>query len=68
MTGEPSQANCLIPSAVGGRQESQARFFSYDKVFSMYGLGLVVNEKTIAERPKAVAAAVRGALGAGATR
>jgi ABC-type nitrate/sulfonate/bicarbonate transport system substrate-binding protein len=30
----------------------------------MYGLGLVVHEKTIAERPQAVAAAVRGILAA----
>ena len=30
----------------------------------MYGLGLVVHEKTIAERPQAIAAAVRGVLAA----
>lgn len=44
------------------KQDPKARFFTYDKVFSMYGLGLVVQEKTIAERPQAVAAAVRGVL------
>ena len=42
------------------KQDPKARFFSYDKVFSMYGLGLVVQEKTITERPQAVEAAVRG--------
>jgi NitT/TauT family transport system substrate-binding protein len=46
------------------KQDPQARFFPYDKVFSMYGLGLVVHEKTIAERPQAVGAAVRGMLAA----
>jgi NitT/TauT family transport system substrate-binding protein len=46
------------------KQDPQARFFPYDRVFSMYGLGLVVHEKTIAERPQAVAAAVRGVLAA----
>jgi NitT/TauT family transport system substrate-binding protein len=46
------------------KQDPQARFFPYDKVFSMYGLGLVVHEKSIAERPQAVAAAVRGVLAA----
>jgi len=44
------------------KQDPQARFFPYDKVFSMYGLGLVVHEKAIAERSQAVAAAVRGVL------
>jgi NitT/TauT family transport system substrate-binding protein len=44
------------------KQDPQARFFTYDKVFSMYGLGLVVNEKTLAERSPAVAVAVRGVL------
>ena len=46
------------------KQDPQARFFPYDKIFSMYGLGLVVHEKTIAERPQAIAAAVRGVLAA----
>jgi NitT/TauT family transport system substrate-binding protein len=44
------------------KQDPNARFFTYDGVFSMYGLGLVVQEKTIAERPEAVAAAVRGVI------
>jgi NitT/TauT family transport system substrate-binding protein len=44
------------------KQDPQARFFTYDKVFSMYGLGLVVHEKTLAERSQAVAVAVRGVL------
>jgi NitT/TauT family transport system substrate-binding protein len=43
-------------------KDPKARFFSYDKVFSMYGLGLVASETTIAQRPQAVAAAVHGVL------
>jgi NitT/TauT family transport system substrate-binding protein len=46
------------------KQDPQARFFTYDKVFSMYGLGLVVHEKSLAERSQAVGVAVRGVLAA----
>jgi len=46
------------------KQDPTARFFPYSQVFQMYGLGLVVSESTIAQRPAAVRAAVKAVLDA----
>jgi ABC-type nitrate/sulfonate/bicarbonate transport system substrate-binding protein len=46
------------------KQDPGARFFPYSQVFQMYGLGLVVSESTITQRPAAVRAAVKAVLDA----
>jgi NitT/TauT family transport system substrate-binding protein len=46
------------------KTDPQARFFPYNAKLALYGLGLVVSEDTLAKRPEAVKAAVKGVIDA----